>query len=155
MKILKQKISKYLLWKKHSKSNKIALSADIHKNTEIAGSCVIGEDVVLGEDVKLSKGVRVGRGSSLSRITVGENSFIDSRIVCTGHGNGKINIGKECYVGLMNVLDWSDDITISDADLPYPSGWINWQTYSDPKIEVIEGATYWLVISGVSSSPWI
>ena len=58
--------------------------------------------------------MRVGRGSSLSRITVGENSFIDSRIVCTGHGNGKINIGKECYVGLMKVLDWSDDITIGD-----------------------------------------
>jgi len=34
--------------------------------------------------------------------------------VFTGYGNGNINIGKECYIGIYNVLDWSDDISIGD-----------------------------------------
>lgn len=114
MKIIKNKISRILTWRRHSKNNRVAHSANIHKSAEMGGDCVIGEEVILGEDVTLSKGVRVGRGASLSRITVGDNSHIESWIVCTGHGDGKIRVGKECYIGLMNVLDFSSDLIIGD-----------------------------------------
>src|SRR5690606_39986485 len=55
----------------------------------------IGRNSRLEENVVLSKGVHIGNNSSISNIIIGENSFIDSWVGCTGHGNGKISIGTE------------------------------------------------------------
>lgn len=50
----------------------------------------------------------------LSKIEVGKNTQIEEGVVCTGYGKGKIKIGKECYIGHYNILDWSDNITIGN-----------------------------------------
>lgn len=74
----------------------------------------VGAHTLLGEDVALGAWVRVGSHAVLSRIKVGENSCIESRVICTGFGGGRIKVGRESYIGIGNVLDWSDDITIGD-----------------------------------------
>ena len=60
------------------------------------------------------KNVRIAENVRLSCIKVGENSEIDYGVICEGYGQGKITIGRESYVGIRNVLDWSDNITIGD-----------------------------------------
>jgi acetyltransferase-like isoleucine patch superfamily enzyme len=68
----------------------------------------------MGKHVVLADGVSIGSDCWLERISIGANSAVDSRVVCTGHGEGLIRMGKECYIGLYNVLDWSDNINIGD-----------------------------------------
>ena len=55
-----------------------------------------------------------GNNATLGRITLGEHSAIDSGVLCTGAGNGQIIIGKHSYIGPMNILDYSANITIGD-----------------------------------------
>ena len=50
----------------------------------------------------------------MSEIEVGKNTPIEGGVVCTDYGKGKIKIGKECYIGVYNILDWSDNITIGN-----------------------------------------
>lgn len=92
----------------------------------IAEGCFIGENVGLDntaqirahsklfEHVTLGPGVKIGDYCLLSNIRVGENSAIENGVICTGHGKGSIVIGRESYIGLSAVLDWSDDIRIGD-----------------------------------------
>jgi maltose O-acetyltransferase len=80
----------------------------------LKGKCDIRDNVVLGPQVELAGNNIIGSGAKISNIKVGLNSHIESGVICTGYGNGKILIGKECYIGLHNILDWSDDITIGD-----------------------------------------
>ena len=40
--------------------------------------------------------------------------MLESGIRIVGQGKGKINIGKKCYIGISNILDTSDDITIGN-----------------------------------------
>jgi len=86
----------------------------IAKGVKIHPSVQIGSHAILGEGIVLGIGVRIGSHAALSRIEVGENSCIESRVICTGFGSGRIKIGRESYIGIANVLDWSDDITIGD-----------------------------------------
>lgn len=83
-------------------------SVKVHPTAHVGAHAILGEGVILGA------GVRVGSHAALGRIEVGENSCIESRVVCTGFGDGRITVGRESYVGITNVLDWSDDITIGD-----------------------------------------
>jgi acetyltransferase-like isoleucine patch superfamily enzyme len=92
----------------------------------VAWTAFIGEDVRLDygdvvqsyarleRNVHLGQRVLVGRYALLSNIEVGEGSHIEYGVVVTGHGDGKITIGRECYIGIHNVLDWSDNITIGN-----------------------------------------
>ena len=99
---------------KFTKGNIIERNVSFSKDTIIEGSSFIGENTVFGEKVKVFRNVRIGKNVRLSNITIGENSFIESEVICTGHGNGKIEIGKESYIGLRSILDWSDNITIGN-----------------------------------------
>jgi len=88
--------------------------AQITKGTKLYSNNIIGIDAKLYENVVLSPGVKIGNYVSISNIQIGENSIIESWVVCTGFGKGKIKIGQNCYIGVYNVLDWSDDITIGN-----------------------------------------
>lgn len=83
-------------------------------STLFNGKCVLKDNVILGPDVELSGGNTIGSGARISRILVGKNTQFDQGVVCTGLGNGKISIGRECYIGINNILDWSDNIIIGD-----------------------------------------
>lgn len=74
----------------------------------------IGHHSRLSDHVQLSPGVSIGNYSSLNNIRIGDNSIIESYVLCTGHGNGQIIIGKESYIGISNILDSSNNITIGD-----------------------------------------
>ena len=94
--------------------NTIGKGALISKDVIIPCGASIGENAILGSGVYLSQGVSVGRGAHLFNISVGDNSSVDYGVLCTGYGSGKIHIGKESYIGIRNILDWSDHISIGD-----------------------------------------
>lgn len=50
----------------------------------------------------------------LENLMVADNSFIEGYVICTGHGYGIIKIGRESYIGINDILDWSNNITIGD-----------------------------------------
>jgi len=99
---------------KFSKGNTIEKNVVFSRDTVIESGSFIGANSILGLGVRICKNVHVGENVRLSNISVGENSFIESEVICTGHGNGKIEIGKETYIGLRDILDWSDNIKIGN-----------------------------------------
>jgi len=54
-------------------------------------------------------------------------------------------------------IEWSDDITITDGEIPYAPNWSEWQSYSDPKLSGLsEDNYYWLVMyhNSANSAYW-
>ena len=92
----------------------------------IEAHCSISKDFVFGKQVhikghvKILQGVilgnyvTVGSHACLSRIQVGDHSQIESGVKITGSGNGRIIVGRDSYIGINNILDWSENITIGD-----------------------------------------
>lgn len=99
---------------RNSKENQIPFSVRVSKGVTIGKKCKIGTNVSLGPMVTLGNGVTIASGVFLERISIGDGSAVESGIKITGCGEGKIIVGKESYLGINNVLDWSDDITIGD-----------------------------------------
>lgn len=83
-------------------------------STVFNGLCNLKDGVVLGPHVVLSGNNIIGSEAKLSNISIGKNTHIEGKVICTGYGTGKIQIGKECYIGIYNILDWSDNIVIGD-----------------------------------------
>jgi len=96
------------------KDNYIGKNCSISKDLVINGSVNIRDNTVILGKVILNNNVSVGNGARIGNIEIGLNSHIESGVICTGYGNGKIIIGKESYIGINNILDWSDNITIGD-----------------------------------------
>lgn len=96
------------------KGNIIGKNCNISKEVIINGKIKIKDNVIIGKNVILNNNVRIGSNTYLENIEVGENSFIESGVKITGNGNGKIRLGKESYIGINNVLDFSDNIIIGD-----------------------------------------
>lgn len=103
-----------VIFRFRSRGCKIGSSCQISGEVKNLDFAVIKDYVNISHDVSLSAGVLVGNYSALSRIAIGENSHIDRGVLCTGFGNGRIVVGKECYIGINNILDWSDNIVIGD-----------------------------------------
>jgi len=88
--------------------------------TEIGDNCIfydnvtVGKNSILARNVILMNNVIVGRNVILQNIEVGENSHIEYEVITMGLGKGKIKIGKESYIGVRCILDYSDNITIGD-----------------------------------------
>lgn len=104
-----------------SRANKFRLrgtliqpGVQIAKGVKLHPSDRVGAYATLGEGVIVDLGVKIGSYAALSRIAIGEKTCIESRVCCTGYGNGKIIVGRESYIGIANILDWSDDITIGN-----------------------------------------
>lgn len=84
------------------------------RSSILHGKNKVGNFTVLGENVELQEGASVRNHCHLSRITIGRNSIVDSDVRCVGHGNGKIQIGENSYIGISNILDHSNNIEIGD-----------------------------------------
>lgn len=110
---------KAFLWQsflriKHGKSNKFGKGVILSKDFVCGKNCQIGTGTHIGQGVKVGNGVKIGCECRIERLEIDENSCIEGRVIFTGHGTGKIKIGKECYIGINNILDWSNDIKIGD-----------------------------------------
>jgi acetyltransferase-like isoleucine patch superfamily enzyme len=105
-----QAIFLFGLRRKHQIGKNCSISGDLRT----FGRVSIGNDVVISKNVVLNNGVIIGRGSLLSNIAIGENSQIELGVICTGYGEGRIIIGRESYIGIYNILDWSDNIFVGN-----------------------------------------
>jgi acetyltransferase-like isoleucine patch superfamily enzyme len=69
---------------------------------------------MIGNSVKLGDNILIGKDTFIENIEVDDYSSIEREVICTGFGKGKIKIGQNSYIGVYNVLDWSDNITIGN-----------------------------------------
>ena len=86
----------------------ISRKAILGSNIKFGEKCKVGSNVFLGDNTI------VGAYISLNNVSIGNNCQIESGVRIVGTGKGKIIIGKECYIGVYNILDNSDNITIGD-----------------------------------------
>jgi acetyltransferase-like isoleucine patch superfamily enzyme len=109
-----RKFVNYLIFKYKNKTCKVGKRVTISRKTKVGYNCQIGNYCTLSKDVILGNGVSIGDYSNMNKISIGNNSMIESGVKIVGPGKGKILIGKECYIGINNILDTSDNITIGD-----------------------------------------
>lgn len=110
---------KFFFWQnylriKFSSNNLLGKRVTLSKDLIIGEKCQIGDDVIFGRSVKLGDNVSVGKGAFIENIEVDNDSTIEGRVICTGYGNGDIKIGQNSYIGINNILDWSNNIIIGD-----------------------------------------
>lgn len=110
---------KSLFWQKYlrikfSLNNFLGKRIIFSRDLIIGKNCKIGDYAILGSSVKLGDNISIGKDTFIENIEVDNDSSIESKVICTGFGKGKIKIGQNCYIGVYNVLDWSDDITIGN-----------------------------------------
>lgn len=112
-------ICKSLFWQtylrnKFSSGNSLGKRISFSKDLGMGRDCKISDNVTFGRKVKLGSNISIGKDAYIENIELGNFSSIEGRVICTGYGDGKIIIGQNCYIGVSNVLDWSDSITIGD-----------------------------------------
>lgn len=113
--IIKQILQQsYILFRHRINGVHIGKGCKIHKTVKLNYSVFIKDYCSLSDGVELKSGVSIGNNVSLSRIIISKNTTIEGGVKCTGYGEGKIIIGKESYIGVNNILDWSDNITIGN-----------------------------------------
>jgi acetyltransferase-like isoleucine patch superfamily enzyme len=94
--------------------NQIGKKVIFSKDLIIGKNCRISDQVIFGESVKLSNNISIGKNVLIANLVIGNDSIVDSGVIFTGYGEGRIKIGENCYIGLNNILDWSHNITIGD-----------------------------------------
>lgn len=94
------------------KGNIIRTGCKISLDLKSNGKFTLRDNVRIGQNVVLCNGVLIGSNSKIENIEIGENSHIEGGVIITGCGNGRIKIGKESYIGVNNILDFSANITI-------------------------------------------
>ena len=97
-----------------NQGNTIGCNCYVSKLAKLDGENKIGDKTIIGDHVWLKKGARICNNSVLDNIEIGLNSFVESGVICTGYGEGKIIIGDESYIGINNILDWSSNISIGN-----------------------------------------
>lgn len=112
----KSDIFSYKIKRKSNIGNGVLISkfVEIGLNCFLNDNVNIGKNSILSENVILNSNVTLGRNVILRNIEVGENSHIEYEVLTMGFGNGKIKIGKESYIGVRCILDYSDNITVGD-----------------------------------------
>ncbi len=103
-----------ILFRLKNSSTKLGKKVVISRKTKVGKNCIIGNYARLSKNVTLGDNVRVGEFSVLHNMTIDDNTMLESGIRMPGTGKGRVIIGKECYVGVNNIFDTSDNITIGD-----------------------------------------
>jgi acetyltransferase-like isoleucine patch superfamily enzyme len=86
----------------------------VSMKSKFGRNCKIGRNSSLVSSVVLRNNVIIGEGVSLNNINIEDNTMVESGVKTVGTGKGKITLGKECYIGVNNILDTSDNIIIGD-----------------------------------------
>ena len=109
-----------------SRSTRLGDDTRIGDLVKIGPGVVVDANVTVGDGVQIRQGSRIGEGCVLGRgvvisdfalvgrAVIGENSFIERGVVMTGFQEGRISIGRHCYVGVGDVLDWSGGLEMGD-----------------------------------------
>lgn len=105
---------KKLIFKLKYKSCKVGSGVLVSRKVIVGKDCLLGRNSSISPNVILGNNVSVGEGVSLRNINIGNSTMIESGVKTPGTQKGKIKIGKECYIGINNVFDTSDDINIGD-----------------------------------------
>lgn len=103
-----------ILRSRFTRRNRIGSRVTFSGDTVIGEGCIIGRNVILGPAVKIGNNVTIGSGAVIERMEIGDHSVVEGGVIVTGHGEGRIRIGRESFIGHNTVLDFSDDITIGD-----------------------------------------
>ena len=111
---LKTKIFNLIRKLKNSSGNKFGDNLFFDNTVKLGKNLEIGNNVIISRDSVISDNVRIGNNAVLEKIEVGSHSSIESGVLCLGYGNGRIKIGKHSYIGVRNVLDWSDNLDIGN-----------------------------------------
>lgn len=113
--IIKLFFSQFIIkFKFRMKKNYLARNCIISNDLILKGNNKIGFMTMIGKNVKLEENSKVGDFANITNIQIGRNSIVDSKVVCTGYGKGQIIIGEESYIGISNVLDFSNNIKIGN-----------------------------------------
>lgn len=99
---------------KFRRGNFIGRKCIIAKDCIMEGENEINDYVIILSGVTLRKKSRLGLRAVAANIDIGENSFLECGVLCTGYGDGKIVIGRDTYIGINNILDFSCDIRIGN-----------------------------------------
>lgn len=109
-----RKLLNFIIFRIKNPTCVVHYSVSVSRKTRIGKNCIIGKNCAIAKSVKIGNNVRIGSRVILTNIQIGDNSMLESDIKIVGTGKGNIIIGKECYVGVNNVFDTSDNITIGD-----------------------------------------
>lgn len=90
----------------------IGRKCTISKDLVLGNNCKINNFTTIGPKVKMAENVTIGGFAKINNINIGKNSTLEGGVICTGHGKGKVVVGEESYIGINNVLDWSDNVII-------------------------------------------
>ena len=98
---------------------KVAATARLGRGARISRGCVIGPRCHVGQravldDLVLEEGCTIGDFARLARLRAGEGTHIETNVLCIGARPGRITIGRQCYVGVGALLDFSSAMTIGD-----------------------------------------
>ena len=80
----------------------------------VGARAMIRAAAILGCGVEVGDRCVVGERARLENLRVGSDSTIEAEVLCVGQGEGTITIGRQSYIGLRNILDWSDTLVIGD-----------------------------------------
>jgi acetyltransferase-like isoleucine patch superfamily enzyme len=112
--LIKSFFWKFYLRTKFSANNKLERKIIFSKDLIMGKRCKISSNVIFGKSVILGDDVSIGNGAFIENIEIGNYSEIEGKVICTGFGKGKIIIGQNSYIGIYNVLDWSNNIKIGN-----------------------------------------
>ena len=112
--VLKDSLLQSLRKLRLRRNNYIGKKCRIAKDCVLEGGNFINDYASISEKVILKKNARIGARAMLANIEIGENTFIDSGVSCTGFGNGKITIGNESFIGTNIILDCSNNLSIGN-----------------------------------------
>ncbi len=110
LKYIKQKY----LFLKYFQGNNIDYTVIFSNSCKIGKNVTISSKTYVGDNVTLKDNSIIGGNVTLRRIELGEYSWIEGNVIITGSSGGKIKIGQNCYIGISNILDMSNDIIIGD-----------------------------------------
>lgn len=103
-----------LIFRLRNRTCKIDTGVFISRKAKVGKNCHIGRNCIILSNVIIGNNVRIGAGIKLKNIMIGDNTMLEGGVKIVGTSKGKITIGKESYIGVNNVLDTSNDISIGD-----------------------------------------
>ncbi len=109
-----RRILNKLIFRLKNRTCSMGKGSNISRKTKAGERCHFGKNCSVAKNVILGSNIHIGEGAKLRNIQIGNNTMIEGGVIIVGPGNGKIIIGNDCYIGVNNVLDTSNNIFIGD-----------------------------------------